>query len=105
MKKSKTMEDVPEFMTTRDLIDLGIYSTIGSAFQARKTKRGPDYIQMRRKVLYKKQAVIDWIEKRTIEGYIEIQCTKEEKNYLKDQCTLEEREEIIKLIGEGNNNE
>ena len=118
MKKSKTMEEMPAFMSTRDLIELGIFSSIGAAFESRKHKRGPDYIKMQHKILYKKQVVIEWMDKRTIEGslrsiecqkrqyylrnegYIKDQCTKEERRYLKDQCTVEEREEIVRLIGE-----
>lgn len=67
MKNPRTIEEMPEFMSSADLVELGLFKSTGVVHIARKTNgAGPPFIKLRHKVLYAKQAVIDWLEERTM---------------------------------------
>ena len=55
----------PEFLESEDLVKLGIYKTLDGAYQARLKKYGPPYIKMRKKILYPKRQLIEWLEQRS----------------------------------------
>lgn len=61
---SKSIEEMPEYLSTQHLIQLGIYPSIDAAYQARIQGYSPSYIKLRHKILYQKQAVIEFLEQR-----------------------------------------
>lgn len=63
-EKTSSIEQMPDYLSTQHLIQLGIYPSIDAAYQARVNGFSPQYIKMRHKVLYPKQAVIDFLESR-----------------------------------------
>jgi len=63
---AKAFEGMPEFMSSQDLVDLGIYASIDSAYQARKKESGPQFIKLKHKILYPKQLVIEFLESREV---------------------------------------
>ena len=65
---STSLHQMPEYLSTQHLIQLGIYPSIDAAYQARVKGYSPRYIKLRHKVLYAKQSVIEFLENRTIPG-------------------------------------
>lgn len=58
--------NLPELATTKDLIELGIFSSIVQATHCRKRGDSPKYISISRKrILYPKEEVIAWLQERT----------------------------------------
>ena len=64
----RTLEQMPELMESCDLVELGLYSSINTAYLARVQGRGPSYVKMDRKVLYPKAAVLDFLKERMKDG-------------------------------------
>lgn len=62
--KASSLEQMPEYLSTQHLIALGIYSSVDAAYQARINGYSPDYIKIRRKILYDKKAVIEFLERK-----------------------------------------
>lgn len=62
--KPLTLENMPEYLTTRHLVLLGIYPSTDATYHARAKGDGPEYIKMRHKILYTKSAVIEFLESR-----------------------------------------
>ena len=62
------LEDIlnkyPEFLESEDLVKLGLYKTIDATYQARLKKYGPPYVKMRKKILYPKRQLIEWLEQK-----------------------------------------
>jgi len=61
---SNSLEKLPEFLSSNHLVKLGIFPNLDATFQARKKGVSPDYIKLARKILYPKQAVIEFLENR-----------------------------------------
>ncbi len=61
---SNSIQDMPEYLSTQHLIQLGIYPSIDAAYQARIQGYSPPYIKLRHKILYQKQAVIEFLDQR-----------------------------------------
>ncbi len=61
---STSLAKLPEFLSSGHLVQLGIYKSIDSAYQARINGYSPRFIKLRHKVLYQKQAVIEFLEAR-----------------------------------------
>ena len=61
---NKTLNDMPEFLSTKDLVDLGIFASESSAYAARKRGYGPIFIKCNHAVLYQRAVVIKWLESR-----------------------------------------
>jgi hypothetical protein len=61
-------EQMPEYLSTRHLINLGIFSSIDAAYQARCNGNSPDFIKLRHKILFPKQAVINFLASRLHSG-------------------------------------
>lgn len=59
-----SLKEMPEFLSTKDLVKLNLYPSIGAAYVARKRKLGPKYIKMHHKILYPKNDLIAFLEKR-----------------------------------------
>ena len=64
------LEALPEILETHHLIEIGLYNSIDAAYSARVRGKSPDYIQIGRKVLYTKQAIIKFLEANTYSGSI-----------------------------------
>ena len=61
---SEKLNHMSEFLSSQDLVDLGIYKSIDSAYLARMRSNSPSFIKLKHRVLYPKQAVIEFLEQR-----------------------------------------
>ena len=66
--KEIRVSDLPEFLTSADLIRLGLYTSTDACYFARKTGNSPDFIQIKRKVLYPRDGVIKFLDERKKSG-------------------------------------
>jgi len=55
------LKDYQALMSSKDLVKIGLYSSLDQAYQARFNGLGPSYIQPARKVLYPKESVIQYM--------------------------------------------
>ncbi|HEC65223.1 MAG TPA: hypothetical protein ENI23_08015 [bacterium] len=54
-----------DFPDTRDLVDIGIFTTIEQGFYARKGGYSPPYFKMSpKRMVYPKKQLLKWLEKR-----------------------------------------
>lgn len=61
--------NLPELATTKDLIEAGVFSCVAQATHCRKRGDSPAFITLSRKrILYPKEEVISWLQKRTTSG-------------------------------------
>lgn len=58
----KIERTLPEFSLTRDLVKLGLYSSVQCAYYARKTQNAPAYFEVGKKIFYPKTAIIQWLK-------------------------------------------
>lgn len=58
-----------DFLSSKDLVGLGLWSSENAAYEARKRGQSPHYCKMGRRVIYPKQSVIDFILQRMKKGY------------------------------------
>ncbi len=65
---SGKLNHMSEFLSSQDLVDLGIYKSTDAAYLARIRSNSPSYIKLKHLVLYPKQAVIEFLEQRTHYG-------------------------------------
>jgi len=61
---------LPAFLTSQDLVDLGLYATADCVYIARRRGNGPDFVRLGRKVLYPKSCIINFLQKRFKLGHI-----------------------------------
>ncbi len=59
---SYKISSFPEFLTSQNLVELGLYSNINSVYLARVKKTGPQHFKLGRKVLYPKTQVVEFID-------------------------------------------
>jgi len=60
---------LPDLVTPKDLVKLGIYKSEQAAYAARQKGRCPEYFRIpQRGVLYPKAAVIEFLEKHSFDG-------------------------------------
>lgn len=59
IKKLETT--LPDQCSVNDLLRIGLYTSAQSARHARQAGDSPAYFQIRRRIFYPKQAVIDWL--------------------------------------------
>lgn len=62
------LDSYPDLLTTKHLIELGLFSSLDAAYIARQKCKSPDFIQVRRRVLYPKAAVQEFIQRHTHQG-------------------------------------
>lgn len=62
------LEAYPKFLTSNDLVNLGLFRSSDLAYLARRKGKSPDYVKFGRKVLYPKSCVIDFIQTRFKKG-------------------------------------
>lgn len=58
----------PEFLTSNDLVELGLYGSSDGVYLARLRGKSPDFIKMGRRVLYPKESVINFLQQRLRSG-------------------------------------
>jgi len=56
------LDSFPEFLTSNHLVDLGLYTSIDAAYSARIHGKSPDFLQFKRKILYPKTSVLQFLE-------------------------------------------
>ncbi len=61
---SEKLNQMSEFLSSQDLVDLGIYPSTDAVYLARIRSNSPNYIKLKHKVLYPKNAVIAFLEER-----------------------------------------
>lgn len=62
----KITSDLPNLASTKDLIEVGIFSSISHATHCRKRGDSPAFITLSKKrIMYPKEEVIAWLQKRT----------------------------------------
>ena len=66
--ENSNFDSLPAFLSTKDLVNLGLYINIDAAYLARLNGNSPDFIKFNRKILYKKADVIEFIEKHKCKG-------------------------------------
>ena len=54
----------PEFLRSTDLIKLGLYGSFDTLYRARLEGNSPDFIRLKRKILYPKKSLIEFLERR-----------------------------------------
>jgi hypothetical protein len=63
-----SLNDLPQFLSSRHLVDLGLYPSLDAVYLARVRGHSPDFIKLKRKVLYPKDSVLKFIEQRMKKG-------------------------------------
>ena len=66
----KRLKDtLPDLVTVKHLVKLGIFRSAYAASQARKLKRSPAYFQLNNQaILYPKAALIEWLQNAKHDG-------------------------------------
>lgn len=60
---------LPELASTKDLINVGIFSSISHATHCRKRGDSPVFITLSKKrIMYPKEEIIAWLQKRITSG-------------------------------------
>jgi hypothetical protein len=62
-KLAEKLQDLPEFVESQVLVDLGLFKTLSRLYQARRRGFSPDFVKINAKILYPKVAVIEFIHK------------------------------------------
>lgn len=62
------LKDCAEFLSSHDLVNLGLFPSPDAVYFARLRGNSPDFIKMNRKVIYPKASVIKFIEQRMVKG-------------------------------------
>jgi hypothetical protein len=65
---SEKLNHMSEFLSSQDLVDLGIYKSTDAAYLARIRSNSPAFIKLKHKILYPKQEVLEFLEKRLHSG-------------------------------------
>lgn len=58
----KTLEAAADFLTSDDLVTLGLYKSRNSIYFARSKGIGPDFIKLGRRILYPKNSVLAFVK-------------------------------------------
>ena len=62
------LSSYPDLLTTKHLVALGLFSSLDAAYVARRRNNSPDFIQVKRRVIYPKAAVQEFMQKHTHQG-------------------------------------
>jgi hypothetical protein len=68
MERKLTISNAPEFLTSGDLVSLGLYKCEDSVYAARRKGLSPDFIKFGKRILYPKDKVIEFKEKNMRSG-------------------------------------
>jgi hypothetical protein len=58
----------PAFLSSNDLVSIGLFSSLEATYEARRKGKSPDFIKIRRKILYPKEGVLAFIERHRYKG-------------------------------------
>jgi hypothetical protein len=61
-------DTMPEFLTSYDLINLGLFSNQNGTYLARSQGRSPSYIKIGRRIFYPKSCLIEWVKSHMHNG-------------------------------------
>jgi hypothetical protein len=61
---------MPEFLSSHDLISLGLFHNPNAVCSARSRGFSPDYIKVGRKIFYPKSRLVEWIMSRMQNGAV-----------------------------------
>lgn len=61
-------QELPKQCSVKDLLKIGLFSSDQSARLARRSGDTPSYFKLRSRIMYPREAVIEWLEKRKHEG-------------------------------------
>ncbi|MFA6534689.1 MAG: hypothetical protein WCS92_00355 [Candidatus Babeliales bacterium] len=67
-KQCFSIDSMPALLSVGDLVAIGLYSSTNAAYLARVHGNSPDFIKLKRKVLYKRESVADFIHQHTHNG-------------------------------------
>jgi hypothetical protein len=59
-----SIANLPEFLSSQDLVSLGLFSSTDSAYVTRIRGGGPEFLKVGKKVLYPKSSLLRFIETR-----------------------------------------
>lgn len=66
----KALEASADFLTSDDLVTLGLYKSRNSIYFARSKSIGPDFIKLGRRILYPKSSVLAFVKLHMQKGSI-----------------------------------
>jgi len=69
--KSINLDSLPELLSPKDLVNLGLYRSLDGAYIARLKGVAPDYIKVRKKIYYPKKKVLEFLENHMKSGCAE----------------------------------
>ena len=72
-------DQLPELLSTKDLVNLGFWPYQDAAFLARRKGNSPDFLRIGSKILYTKTSVFAFIEKHSRDGSIPYETFKLEE--------------------------
>lgn len=58
----KMEQMLPDIVETHEMVKIGLYPSIQSAYHSRKNRNSPDYFCVGRRVFYPKEGVIQWLK-------------------------------------------
>ena len=58
----KMENTLPDIVDTHDLVKLGLYRSIQSAYHSRLKHKSPAYFAVGKRIFYPKAAVLDWLK-------------------------------------------
>ena len=61
-------QSLPEFLTSDDLVKLGLYLSTNSLYFARLRGKSPDFVKIGRRVIYPKESVVEFITSNIKKG-------------------------------------
>jgi hypothetical protein len=64
------LEKYPEFLSSNDLVNLGLFPSPDAVYLSRYRGSSPNYIKIKKKILYPKHFVIEWINLHMRNGNI-----------------------------------
>lgn len=73
MSTLKALEKMPMFLSSRDLVKIGLVSCINQAYLLRKGRKGPSWVRMGNLIRYPKRELIAYLRENTNEGQCERQ--------------------------------
>jgi hypothetical protein len=59
-----SISNLPEFLSSQDLVSLGLFSSVDAAYVARARGHSPEFLKIGKRVLYPKASLLQFIETR-----------------------------------------
>lgn len=64
----ESLNGLPQFLSSHHLVDLGLYPSLDAVYLARIRGNSPDFIKLKRKILYPRNSLIKFLEERMQQG-------------------------------------